>query len=249
MQNFGRIILINFILSKLIFLSKNFLFFNRKPYLCNLNQKVKNQVKDLRTFEIDIIALKLGSHSFTFNLDNKFFAYFQKHQNGFIEKGNCKAEVILEKNEQLIRATFIIDGTVELICDRSLDEFDYEVDIEEMILYKYSEEERELTEEIVLITHKTPSISVGELLYEFLMLDIPMKKLHPRFWEEDSDSDEYIESNDSDDSEDEKTNQPAKKINFIYSSDKEKEDKKSSSEEEKTDPRWNILKNLKNNNN
>ena len=230
-------------------------------------------MKDLRTFEIDIIALKLGSHSFTFDLDNKFFDYFRKNQNGFIEKGNCKAEVILEKNEQLIRATYIIDGTVELACDRSLDEFDYEVDVEETVLYKYSEEERELTEEIVLITRRTPSINVGELLYEFLMLDIPMKKLHPCFWEEgDEYSDDYAESEDSDNLDDETSDRKSDKksaknpnekarINFIYSSQTDKkgeksEDKKgskkkadSSSENENIDPRWSILKNLKNNQN
>jgi uncharacterized metal-binding protein YceD (DUF177 family) len=245
--------------------SKNYLFFNRKWYLCGLNQKVKNQVKDLRTFEIDIIALKLGSHSFTFKLDNKFFAYFKEHVNGFIEKGDCNAEVILEKNEQLIRATLIIDGTVELVCDRSLDEFDYEVDVEETILYKYSEEERELTEEIVLITRRTPSINVGELLNEFLMLDIPMKKLHPRFWDEEDgysdDDSEYAESEDFGNLDDEESEKPAKKINFIYSSEDNKtedksEDKKNSknkadsaSENEDIDPRWSILKNLKNNQN
>ncbi len=221
-------------------------------------------MKDLRTFEIDIIALKLGSHSFTFKLDDTFFAYVKEHLNGFIEKGDCNSQVILEKNEQLIRATFIIEGTVELVCDRSLDEFDYEVDVEETILYKYSEEERELTEEIILITRRTPSINVGEFLHEFLMFDIPMKKLHPRFWDEEDDySDEYSESEDSDfdDSSneelDKKTDTGAKKINFIYSSEKDTtEDKKDSknkttpsSEEEKIDPRWSILKNLKNNQN
>ncbi|WP_041264771.1 YceD family protein [Bernardetia litoralis] len=219
-------------------------------------------MKDLRTFEIDIVALKFGSHSFTFNLDNKFFAYCNEHLNGFIEKGDCNAEVILEKNEQLIRATLMIDGTVELVCDRSLDEFDYEVDIEDTILYKYSEEERELTEEIVLITRRTPSINVGELLYEFLMLDIPMKKLHPRFWEEEEEYlNDYSESEDSDNLEDELSDKKERKINFIYSSEENKtedksEDKKDSknktkpsSENEKIDPRWNILKNLKNNQN
>lgn len=244
------------------------MFFERKWYLCGLNQKVKNQVKDLRTFEIDIIALKLGSHSFTFKLDNEFFAYVKEHLNGFIEKGDCNAEIILEKNEQLIRATLIIDGTVELVCDRSLDEFDYEIDVEETILYKYSEEERELTEEIVLITRRTPSINVGELLHEFLMLDIPMKRLHPRFWDEEdgySDDDEYAESEDldnlDDQESDENSEQKAKKINFIYSSEDNKTEDKtgdkknsknkadSSSENDKTDPRWNVLKKLKDNQN
>mgnify|MGYP000159157463 CR=1 FL=1 len=230
------------------------MFFDRKPYLCGLKQKVKNQVNDLRIFEIDIVALKFGSHSFTFNLDKLFFAYFKEHQNGFIEKGDCVAEVILEKNEQLIRATFIIEGTVELICDRSLDDFDYEVDVDESILYKYSEQEKELTEEIVLITHKTPSINVGGLLYEFLMLDIPLKKLHPRFLEED-----YLDEEDNEASDNLETKSTEKKINFIYSSEKQedtsevKKDSKdnttSSSDTEKIDPRWNVLKNLKNNKN
>lgn len=206
------------------------------------------KVKDLRTFEIDIIALKLGSHSFTFDLDNAFFDYFLNNQNGFIEKGNCKAEVVFEKNEQLIRATFIIEGNIELICDRSLDRFDYQVDAEEFILYKYSEEEKELTEEIILITRRTPSINVGSLLHEFIVLDIPMKRLHPRFLEED----DYAESEDFDNLDEGSSNKKAKKINFIYSSENNinGDDKtNSSSKEEKIDPRWSVLKNLKNRNN
>jgi uncharacterized metal-binding protein YceD (DUF177 family) len=68
---------------------------------------------------------------------------------------------------------------------------------------------------------------VAQYIYEFIGLAIPMKRLHPRF-EEEEQEDEDIEGI------------------LIYSTKKEGDDPEDE-EDEKIDPRWDILNNLKKN--
>lgn len=147
-------------------------------------------MKFLKNFDIDIIRLKDGEHVFPFEIKSDFFAYFAG--NDFLSDGKLKANVSLKKQAGVIEAWFEINGTVLLTCDRSLDEYDHELTIRERILYKYGPEEGELNEEVYLITNDTAQINVAQLIYEFILLAIPAKRLHPRY-QEDDDDDEAIE--------------------------------------------------------
>jgi len=138
-------------------------------------------VKDLRTFDIDIYQLGHGEHHYEFPVTNEFFDFYSF---GPVEKGNCLAQVTLAKSSTLINLTIEIKGTVELECDRSLEIFDYPLDIGKKILYKFGQENQELSEEIMVIPVNSPKINVAQPIYEFIGLAIPMKKLHPRYQEE-----------------------------------------------------------------
>ncbi len=78
--------------------------------------------------------------------------FFELYGKALLEGGQFTATVILDKRETLIESHFKIRGAAKLICDRSLEPFDLPMDIDKMIMFKYGEEEKELSEEIVLIT-------------------------------------------------------------------------------------------------
>ena len=120
----------------------------------------------------------------------------------------------------MIQMTFCAEGVVELTCDRSLDLFDYPLELKRDMIYKYGEDEKELSEDVYVIFKETQTINVASILLEFIGLEVPMKKLHPRF-EVDDDSDEELE--------------------MIYSSEKDTEE---GQDEEQIDPRWAALKDL-----
>ena len=80
-----------------------------------------------------------------------------------------------------------------------------------------------MTDEIIVIPRDAASLELGQYIYEFISLAIPLKKLHPRF------QDEVDETGGAEGK-------------IVYSSETA-EDKKD--EEEQIDPRWNILKKLK----
>src|SRR5690348_12787072 len=103
-----------------------------------------------RDFSVNILGLSKGVHQFEFQLEEGFF---QKYGQEVITKGRFAARVTLEMKETFIEADFKIEGNAFLICDRSLDEFDYPISITRKIVFKYGEEPKEVSDEIIIITH------------------------------------------------------------------------------------------------
>ncbi len=161
---------------------------------------------------IDIINLKNGTYEYDFNIKNEFFDFFD---NSIVDKGNLSVSATLEKSERLIRAIFNIKGTVELVCDRSVKKFDHPIEVRHEHLYKFSEYNEDDTEDISHISANTESIDLGQLIYEYISINIPMKKIHPDHKNENQEG-------------------------FFYKT--EVKEKKNSDED--IDPRWEALKKL-----
>lgn len=189
-------------------------------------------MKTLNNFNIDIYRLSNATHEYIFDIDDSFFQSFESE---IINKGKAEAKVLLRKTDALIEATFLVEGTVELECDRSLELFDFPISTKDRILYKYGEEEMELDDDIYIITKLTQKINVAQHLYDFINMAVPMKKISPKYQDDDDDDDADVK--------------------LVYTSeasyDEEEEDisDEATHEEEELDPRWAILKNLKNNTN
>jgi uncharacterized protein len=149
-------------------------------------------------FGVHIIGLSLANHDLHFDLDNGFF---KQYGNNLVEEGQLKADVSLTKHETFVECTFKIQGTVKAVCDRSLDPFDLPIEIDQKLVYKYGDEDKEISEEMVMIHRDTATLDLGQPMYEYITLAIPIKKLHPRFQEEDDTLEEgrlvYTSSNDS----------------------------------------------------
>ena len=190
------------------------------------------ETKVKRLYDIDIFRLPNGEHNYDFEVNDAFFALFNY---GLIEKGQANINVQLLKTDTMITVNFDIRGKVELVCDRSLENFNYPIELNERLLVKYGEEEEELDDDLLVITQNTQKINVAQFIYEIIGISLPMKKIHPDYLEEE-DEDEFDDLSEG---------------RLVYSSlDKDQEDTEEDSKEENgepIDPRWDILKNLKNN--
>ncbi len=174
-------------------------------------------MKGLMDFQIDIFSLSYKQHEFELEIHDELFSQFE---HSIVEKGDGQCHLTLDKTETMMTLSFQLRASVELICDRSLDRFDYPIEIDEKVIIKFGEENYSLSEEVLVIRQDTPSINVGELIYEFISLAVPLKKLHPRFADDPEEDD-----------------QPE----MIYTSHSEEEE----DEKQETDPRWEALKKLK----
>ena len=143
-------------------------------------------MKALEEYNINILQLSDQQHHY--DVDNSFFDNFEQCRELGIENGDLSADVSLTKTGTLIKLNFRIKGTVELCCDRSLELFDYSLNIDKNLIFKYSEKNEELTDEIITIRRNTERINVAQYIYDFIMLAIPMKKIHPRFLDEYKDA-------------------------------------------------------------
>lgn len=172
-------------------------------------------------FGVNIIGLSNTVHHFDFEIGD---AFFRKYGNDLLSRGNFKADITLNKHETFIEADFKIQGTAVLLCDRSLEDFDYPVKIHHPVVFKYGDHDEELSDDVILIHRDTATLELGHYIYEFLVLALPMKRLHPKFQEE---------------TEDEESSEGK----IVYSSAKDADNDKNDDGE--VDPRWNILKKLK----
>ncbi|MHC2993139.1 hypothetical protein OB13_16710, partial [Pontibacter sp. HJ8] len=97
-------------------------------------------MKKLRDYEIGIAKLSNKKHVFEFEMDDSFFALFEQE---IMLGGKLLAKVELDKTDSLLSLHFDIKGHVRLTCDRSLEEFDQPVDVEETLRIKYGPENAE----------------------------------------------------------------------------------------------------------
>jgi uncharacterized protein len=141
----------------------------------------------LKAISIPIIGLSNTSNHFDYELGD---AFFEKYSGGMISGGQFDIAITLDKHETFIEATFNIRGYVRLICDRSLKPFEQEVNTLRKIVFKYGEVEEELSDEIVVIRRDRAMLELSQYVNEFIVLELPMKRLHPEFRGEEEDDGE-----------------------------------------------------------
>lgn len=184
-------------------------------------------MKFWKTFDIEVIKYKDGLQEVDFLIEDAFFQ--QVVENDLLEKGNLTAWVKIDKGANLIELTFHIVGKVTMVCDRSLETFEQPLNFTEKMIYKFGPEVKEIDESVMMITRDTPSINVAQLIYEFILLALPSKKIHPDYKNELDEEDNELEGS------------------FVYLDEAFTED--SAEEKESTtpvDPRWEKLGKLKN---
>ncbi len=168
----------------------------------------------MKSYDIDIFRLSNKLHQFEFPIDRSFF---ESREQELVENGDIKVQIELDKNDRFISMDFHLSGTVELVCDRSLDQFNYPIEEHQKVIFKYGDQETELSEDMVMITAQTQQINVAQYIFEFIGLALPMKKLHPRYQQDDEEGP------------------------MVYTS----QDSADEPQATESDPRWNELKRLK----
>lgn len=134
-------------------------------------------------FRVNFVGLNNKAHTFEFQLNDSFFEQFGTE---ILSSGQLEAVVVLDKHETFIEADFVIKGTVRLTCDRSLEAFDEALDIRKKVVFKFGDQPGELSDEIIIISREETSLELGQLMYEFIAVSIPIKRLHPRFRAQES---------------------------------------------------------------
>ncbi|MDR8390212.1 DUF177 domain-containing protein [Aliifodinibius sp. S!AR15-10] len=122
-----------------------------------------------------------------------------------------------------IRVNFHIDSDIELVCDRSLEPFEYPVEADYEVLFKVDVKEETENEEgaVRRFNFSSNTLDIEDEVRDTVMLNIPIKKLHPKFLDEDGNPKQFEVKS------------------FGDVNDEEDSDL--------ADPRWEKLKKLKNN--
>ena len=181
--------------------------------------------------------MPIGTKEYDFHLDNIFFKNIDGTE---FQKGNVEVHLSVTKTALTHEFNFTINGVIQVSCDRCLDDMDLPIETTSRLYVKLGKEYSEESDEVVVIPEDEGEINLAWFLYEFIALEIPMKHVHaPGKCNKmmSSKLHKHIAKSSDDDEENEEI--------FI---DEVDADVDLEIEDEKTDPRWDELKKLIDNN-
>lgn len=133
-------------------------------------------MKDLKAFNISFVGLKLGKHQFDYQVDKEFFDFFQYDEFKTIV---VKVDLDFEKKSNMFKLLFLARGKATVNCDISNEPFEVPIKAKLPLIVKFGEEYNDDDDEILIIPHNEYQLNVAQLIYEMIVLSLPIKRVHP----------------------------------------------------------------------
>ncbi len=131
----------------------------------------------LEQYTIPVKGINEGVHNFEFDLNKKFFEHFE-----ILDVKNADVKVKIELTYKNGNYTFKIKitGFVSLICDVCLDEYKQTINSYN-VLYanENNNENADFDDDFIQISDMSNKVNISEEIYEFIVLNIPLKHQHP----------------------------------------------------------------------
>ncbi len=149
-----------------------------KNNICNFAPLFKkiDALGYLKQYILPFSGLSLDKHLYHFDIDGKFFAEFEYSD---IEQASINVDLTLDRQERMLVLDFTIKGSVNVMCDRCLDNFDFVIDKQERLIIKLGETWGEENDDILIIPETEHQIDISLNLYEYIVLMLPIKRTHP----------------------------------------------------------------------
>lgn len=177
----------------------------------------------MQEYKIPFTGLKIGKHQFDFDIDERFFNEFEY---SLVKNGKLKVDMELDKQETMLILSFEIKGEIFSTCDFCLSDFPTNVNVSERQIVKFSDDENleDDTDEIIVLGRNEHEINVSQLIYEYINLAVPLFNRC-----EDVGNTQYCDK------------EVIEKLKALSPNNEEQEN-------DDADPRWEALKNIKNDN-
>ena len=170
------------------------------------------------SYTISLSGLKEGHHTIDFEIDKEFFEQFEESE---VKEGSLIANIEMDKRSSHLDMIIRVSGSLRLSCDRCLEMFSQPVSSENRLLVKFGKSIEDLDPDILLLPADEYELDLQQQIYEFIILALPIKRVHPADKNGKSACDPFM----------------LKKLEELLIE-----------EEKENDPRWDELKKLMNDN-
>ncbi len=128
-------------------------------------------------FLIPFKGLKVGKHTFSFEINHEFFEHIE---GSLLKDGNVKVNLEMDRQANMLVLDFFIKGYINLNCDRCLDDYRHPVEGHRILIVKFSPSGQSLdeSEDIIVLPEEAHQLDVGQHIYEFISLLLPIKHVH-----------------------------------------------------------------------
>lgn len=130
----------------------------------------------LAPFKIPIASLKADHARYTWELGSDFLKLFDDEHES--EKGRFSVIMELTRTGLVTTLEFIISGIVDTICDRCTALIAMPIDSTYEIIVKFGDP-ADTTDEVIFIDPEAHGLNVGQHIYDFILLSIPISRRIP----------------------------------------------------------------------
>lgn len=128
----------------------------------------------LREFVVKFSGLSIGSHHFEFEVNDRFF---EQLEDSLIRSGDVKVMMELVKKATHLELSFTLSGEVGEVCDRCAVDYRQPVSGEYRMFVKFGDALEEVDDELMMIPHGSYELDVSQMVYEFIGLSIPLRRV------------------------------------------------------------------------
>ncbi|MDF1695597.1 MAG: DUF177 domain-containing protein [Saprospiraceae bacterium] len=125
-------------------------------------------------FSVPYKGLGNGVHQLNFTVDDAFFKEFE---DSHIDNGDFEVNVELDKRHDHSILIFDIEGNTKTNCDRCLSQIHLPVTGNFKLHVKHGEQDGS-NDEILFIHPETSILNLAQVIYEFVLLSIPLIKVY-----------------------------------------------------------------------
>ena len=125
-------------------------------------------------YKVELKNLSPGVHEYEYFLENKFFVDIDGDE---VQKGKVKVNLTVKRSSMVFDMNFQLEGVVYVPCDRCLDDMNQSIQYKEKLQVKFGESFSE-EGDIVIVPESDGAINIAWFLYEFIVLNIPIKHVH-----------------------------------------------------------------------
>jgi uncharacterized protein len=125
-------------------------------------------------FIVRFSGLGIGKHQFEFLADDRFF---EQLENSLITRGAVNIKMEMDKKSTHLGLFFTLEGSVGEVCDRCSVEYSQPVQGEFKMFVKFGDAYEDVDDELIIIPRGDHELDVSQMVYEFIGLSIPLRKV------------------------------------------------------------------------
>lgn len=127
-------------------------------------------------FKLMLKSMPKGVQTFEYHLGEQFFINME---NTDVRDADISVTLTVNHNNDFYDLDFKVSGTVTLLCDRCLDDLIVPIETSYHIIVKYGESYNDSSDEMLVIPESDNYLNVAYMLFDTVMLAIPIKHVHP----------------------------------------------------------------------
>ena len=127
-------------------------------------------------YTIYFMSLPQGVSTVDFVVDE---AFLQSRPTFDLSGGPVVCSTRIDRVGDTFDLLLTLSGVVETHCDRCLAPLSMHIDISQRLVIKLGEQYEEVSDEEIIISYSSPSLDCADLLYDLIILSLPISRVHP----------------------------------------------------------------------